>query len=134
MATQRFSSASVVSAAALDAAFVLLFVLIGRASHNEGLAGVLTTWWPFLGGLAIGWLIVRAWRRPGAIVWTGLVVWLCTVVGGLALRALVGQGVQLSFAIVTTLVLGVFLLGWRAVWLLVRRVRSARSSQRSVNS
>lgn len=134
MATQRLSSASVVSAAALDAAFVLLFVLIGRASHNEGIAGVLTTWWPFLGGLAIGWLIVRAWRRPGAIVRTGLVVWLCTVVGGLALRALVGQGVQLSFAIVTTIVLGVFLLGWRAVWLLVRRVRSARSSQRSVNS
>jgi len=133
MAIERSASPSapVITAAALDAALVLVFVLIGRASHNEGLAGVLTTWWPFLAGLAIGWLLVRAWRHPASIVWTGLVVWLCTVVGGLALRALVGQGVQLSFAIVTTLVLGVFLLGWRAIWMLVRRARSSRTSVNS---
>jgi hypothetical protein len=118
---------SVITAAVLDAALVLLFVLIGRASHDEGLSGVLTTWWPFLAGLAIGWLIVRAWRHPLAIVWTGLVVWICSVVGGLALRVVVGQGVQLSFAIVTTIVLGVFLIGWRAVWLAVARIRSSRT-------
>jgi hypothetical protein len=123
MALERSTTATVVTSAALDAALVLLFVLIGRASHNEGIAGVLTTWWPFLGGLAIGWMLARAWRRPNALVWTGLVVWLFTVVGGLALRVLVGQGVQLSFAIVTTLVLGFFLLGWRAIWLLIRRAR-----------
>ncbi|GAA3859336.1 DUF3054 family protein [Leifsonia kafniensis] len=139
MATERSSSASVArvsvaTAAVLDAALVLLFVLIGRASHNEGLAGVLTTWWPFLAGLALGWLVVRAWRHPQAIVWTGLVVWLCSVFGGLALRWLVGQGVQLSFAIVTTLVLGAFLLGWRAIWMLVRRARSSRTTDNSEQS
>lgn len=131
MASERSSSASVVTAAVLDAALVLLFVLIGRASHNEGLAGVITTWWPFLAGLAIGWFAVRAWRHPLAIVWTGLIVWLATVIGGLALRALVGQGVQLSFAIVTTLVLGVFLLGWRAIGLFVSRARTERANTTS---
>ncbi len=128
MTTERPVSASVITAAAaLDAALVLVFVLIGRASHNEGLAGVLSTWWPFLVGLTIGWLVGRAWRHPHAIVWTGLVIWLFTAVGGLAVRALVGQGVQPSFAIVTMLVLGAFVLGWRLLWMLVRRARSSRS-------
>lgn len=111
-------------AAAIDAALVLAFVVIGRASHGEDLLGVLNTLWPFLGGLAAGWLVMRAWRSPLRIVWTGIGIWLGTAAGGLALRLVGGQGVQPSFAIVTVLVLGVFLLGWRGIALLVRRARS----------
>ena len=113
-------------AAAIDVALVLAFVLIGRASHGEDLLGVLNTLWPFLGGLFAGWLVMRAWRSPRRIVWTGIGIWLGTAVGGLALRLVGGQGVQPGFAIVTVLVLGVFLLGWRGIALLVRRVRSPR--------
>ncbi|WP_081882204.1 DUF3054 domain-containing protein [Cryobacterium sp. MLB-32] len=103
-------------------------MLIGRASHGEGLLGTLNTWWPFLGGLLIGWLVMRAWRSPQRIVWTGIGIWLATVVGGLLLRVVSGQGVQLSFAIVTTITLGVFLIGWRGLALLVGRL-SAPNSQ-----
>ena len=57
------------TAAVLDAACVLLFVLVGRRSHEEAsaLAGVARTAWPFLGGLAAGWLVARAWRAPRAL-------------------------------------------------------------------
>ncbi|MDH6237946.1 DUF3054 domain-containing protein [Cryobacterium sp. CG_9.6] len=108
----------------VDALLVLLFVIIGRASHNEGVLGTLITYWPFLAGLVLGWLGLRAWRSPQRIRFTGLGIWVSTVVIGLLLRVASGQGVQLSFMIVTTIVLGVFLLGWRAVAALVQRSRS----------
>ncbi|TDW29596.1 DUF3054 domain-containing protein [Cryobacterium psychrophilum] len=113
----------------VDALFVLAFVLIGRASHNEGALGTLVTYWPFLGGLILGWLLLRAWRSPQRIRITGLGIWVSTVTFGLLLRVLSGQGVQLSFAIVTTIVLGVFLLGWRSVAALVRRSHSRSRSR-----
>jgi len=100
-----------------DGVLVVVFILIGRSSHNEGftLAGTLGSAWPFLAALTFGWVATRAWRRPAQIRFTGIGVWLSTVVVGLLLRVLAEQGVQLSFAIVTTIVLGVFLLGWRAL-------------------
>lgn len=107
---------------------LLLFVVIGRASHGEGLWGVLVTWWPFLAGLVVAWLVLTARRTPLRIVWTGVGVWLITVVVAMLLRVVSGQGVQLSFVIVTFLVLGVFLLGWRAIALLVQRQRRLGAS------
>ena len=120
------SRSSIITAGALDAALVLLFAVIGRLSHGETLAGLGVTYWPFLGGLTIGWLLLRAWRHPRSIVWTGLGVWIAAVAGGLLLRLASGQGVQLSFAIVTTIVLGVFLLGWRAIAVIVSRASRQR--------
>ena len=120
------SRPSIVTAGVLDAALVLLFAAIGRLSHGETLAGLGMTAWPFLGGLIIGWLVLRAWRHPLNVVWTGLGLWIATVAGGLLLRVVSGQGVQLSFAIVTTIVLGIFLLGWRAIAALVRRFSRKR--------
>ena len=118
------SRSSISAAGALDAALVLAFAAIGRLSHGESLAGLGVTYWPFLGGLIIGWLLLRAWRHPRRIIWTGVGIWIATVAGGLLLRLASGQGVQLSFAIVTTIVLGLFLLGWRAIAaLLLRRGR-----------
>jgi hypothetical protein len=40
-------------------------------------------------------------------------VWLVTVVLGLVLRVVTGGGFAWSFALVTLLVLGTFLVGWR---------------------
>jgi hypothetical protein len=120
----RNSSPAVISlAAGLDATAALLFVVIGRASHGEGLWGVLGTWWPFLAGLVVAWLLCRAWRTPLQVLWTGVGVWLITVTVAMLLRVATGQGVQTSFVIVTFLVVGAFLLGWRLVALLVQRLR-----------
>ena len=113
-------------AGVFDAVLVLAFAAIGRLSHDESLAGLGVTYWPFLGGLIVGWLLLRAWRHPRNIVWTGLGIWIATVAGGLLLRLASGQGVQLSFAIVTTIVLGVFLLGWRAIAALLSHLSHRR--------
>ena len=127
MTSQQQSVRTRVLAGAADLLLVLVFVLIGRDSHREGfsLVGTAVTLWPFVMGLALGWLITRAWRAPLAIVGTGLGVWLVTVIVGMLLRLASSQGVQLSFVIVTAIVLGVFLLGWRGVVALVVRRRSA---------
>ena len=120
-------AASAVLAAIVDIVLVVVFVLIGRASHNEGPRGTLATLVPFLAGLAIGWIGARAWRAPFVLRWTGLTIWAATVMVGMLLRAVAGQGVQLGFVVVTTVVLAIFLLGWRAIAQFVLRRRSRRA-------
>jgi hypothetical protein len=109
-----------------DVLVVLAFVVIGRVSHHDGesLAGVASTAWPFLAGLAAGELATRAWRRPLAVIPTGAGVWLATVAGGQVLRVVSGQGTELAFIAVSAAFLGLFLLGWRVVAARVPAVRS----------
>jgi FtsH-binding integral membrane protein len=122
--------------AVVDLVCVLAFAGIGRASHGEsvGPVGLVTTAWPFLAGGLVGWvlvLVVRAARgRPVGLA-AGVLVWLPTVVVGMLLRALTEAGVQTSFVIVATVVLGLFLLGWRAIARLVRRSRGSRNEART---
>jgi Protein of unknown function (DUF3054) len=103
---------------AVDIVCILLFCAIGRRSHAEGitLAGVAETAWPFLSGTAAGWLLSRGWRKPTALVPTGVTVWVATVVVGMLLRKASSQGVAVSFVIVASVVTAVFLLGWRGIW------------------
>lgn len=110
----------------IDLLAVIVFVLIGRASHGEGILGLLVTLWPFAVGLLVGHVLalVLGQRETRSVHWAGVVVWVSTVVVGMVLRAVSGQGVQLSFVIVTVLVLAALLLGWRFVaWLIARRRR-----------
>lgn len=110
-----------------DLCCVLAFVLIGRASHGEAavsVTGLARTLWPFLAGLAAGLLGTRAWRRPAAIVPTGIGVWLATVALGMLLRIVSGQGTTLAFTLVALAFLGLFMLGWRAA---VRAAASVRT-------
>ncbi len=103
-----------------DVAAVLVFVLVGRASHGEGLLGVLETAWPFLAGVAVGWAVARAWRHPRTVRWTGVIVWVSVVVVGMLLRFATGDGVASSFVFVSFIALGVFVLGWRAaLWVVL---------------
>jgi len=114
----------------VDAVLVLVFAVIGRASHGEDPGGFLLTAWPFIVALLLGHIVAALLparpRRPWSLAW-GAVVWLVTVVGGLLLRVVAGDTAQIAFMIVTTLVLGVFLVGWRAVAALLRR-RAGRAS------
>lgn len=118
---------SVVAALATDALLVVLFAVIGRASHAEPLSpiGVATTAWPFLAALGAGWLATLAWRDPIRPVRTGLGVWAITVAGGMLLRAVTAAGVAVAFVIVAAVTLLVLLVGWR---LLITRVRRRRVS------
>jgi hypothetical protein len=110
---------------AVDALCVLMFCSVGRRSHAEGLTvtGVAGTAWPFLAGAGIGWLVSRGWRRPLALIPTGVTVWLCTVAVGMVLRKVNSQGVAVSFIIVASLATAALLLGWRAVARLALRGR-----------
>ena len=107
-----------------DIVCVIVFCTVGRRSHAEGLSidGIAETAWPFLSGTVIGWLLSVGWRRPAAVVPTGVVVWLCTVVVGILLRKLTSAGVAPSFIVVASISTAVLLLGWRvAAGLMTRR-------------
>lgn len=112
-------------ALAADLVCVLVFVVIGRTDHGTGTAveAVLSTAWPFLAAALLGWAASRAWRAPAALWPTGVFVWAITVVGGMVVRRIIGEGTPLSFVIVTSLFLAAAMLGWRVVALLVARRR-----------
>lgn len=114
---------AVALAAVLDIVCVLVFATVGRRSHDEGLtlAGVAETAWPFVTGTLLGWLLIRGWRRPVALAPTGLAVWVATVVVGMALRKLTGQGTAVSFVVVASIATAILLLGWRGVAAVARR-------------
>lgn len=119
----------------VDLVLVIVFAAIGRATHDGDVlgpfgSGLATTAWPFLVALLVGWLVTRAWRGPLAIVRTGLPVWAVTVILGMVLRALSGQGVAVAFVVVAAITLALFLLGWRAIARLATRGRRAAARAR----
>jgi hypothetical protein len=119
--------ASLGLAIVLDIVLIVLFALIGRASHGENaIGGLWTTAWPFLVGALAGWLAGRAWRRPFAPWRSGLWVWAGALIVGMLLRLVSGQGVAVSFVIVAGIVLFVFLVGWRVIASLLRPGRVLR--------
>ena len=105
-------------AAAADVGVVLLFVAIGRRSHDDdgnALTGALTVAAPFLIGLALAWVFGRVWARP--FTWrSGVIVWIATVVGGVLLRRFVfDRSTATGFIVVATIFTGVLFNGWRAI-------------------
>ncbi len=99
----------------IDILVVLIFVGIGRSNHHHGdnLSGLASTTWPFAVGLATGWLIVLVRRQDGVSLGAGVEVWLATVVLGMVLRVIAGQGTAFTFIVVTLVFLGVLMLGLR---------------------
>lgn len=107
----------------LDMAAVVLFAYLGRGAHEGGrsLTDVLEVALPFL----VARLLVTVLLRASSLrLWPGgVVAWLLTWAGGLALRALLGDGTALPFVLVALGVLGALTLGWRLTWLLASRAR-----------
>jgi uncharacterized membrane protein YbjE (DUF340 family) len=109
----------VIWSAVVDVVSILLFVAIGRRSHDEGgnaAAEAVKVAAPFLIGLALGWLVARAWNAPTAPA-TGMVIWVVTVVAGMLLRHFVfDRGTATAFIIVASCFTLLFLVGWRFLW------------------
>ena len=119
-----------IGAALADIVLVVVFAAVGRASHEEGnpVVGALSTAWPFLVGTAVGWLVVRVLRGSWPLgVGPGITVWFATLVFGMLLRRVTGQGTAASFVVVAGVVLAVFVIGWRIIAVLVER-REGRPS------
>jgi hypothetical protein len=112
-------------AALADAACIVAFAALGRASHDEGSAvgGTLEVAAPFLVGGALGWAVAQGWRAPLSLR-TGAAAWAGALVAGMLLRNLAwDRGTAPSFVIVTAIVLAALILGWRL--LLGLRARSS---------
>ncbi len=112
-------------AVGIDTFSVVLFVAIGRREHEREstIAGLVETAAPFLIGLAVAWLVLRAWQRPTDWL-AGVGLWAITLGVGLTLRRLVfDDGIALSFVIVAALFLALFLIGWRVAFAAIARRR-----------
>jgi hypothetical protein len=107
----------VVPAIVLDLVLITALSVLARAMYGFDIGYVVTVYtaWPFLAGALLGWLVARAWRRPLELASTGIPIWLLTVAVGVALRLATGEPARIPFVIVATLLLGVALLGWRAI-------------------
>ena len=117
-------------ALAIDVAAVLIFATAGRRSHDDGtgLAQLASVSAPFLIGVAVAWAAVPPVRRDPLAWRSGIVVWVGTVALGLALRRFAwDRSTALSFAIVTTIVLGALIVGWRGLWAIGEPRRTVRS-------
>ncbi len=121
------STGRVLYAIVADMVLILLFAVIGRSSHQEGdpILGALATAWPFLSGALLGWLVARLWQAPLRVWPHGVCLVIITVIGGVVLRLLTGKTAEISFVIVATVVLAVFLLGHRLIAGLILRRRAA---------
>lgn len=124
MTMQTVRPTTVTLVAGADILAVLIFAAVGHSSHAEAVDafGVLTTAAPFLLGLLIGWLVIRAWRAPLRLP-VGLAVWASTVIVGLGVRAAFTHRLPPTFALITATSLALLLLGWRAVAHLITRPR-----------
>lgn len=106
-----------------DLALVVVFVVIGRASHGQplDLDGIQRTALPFLAGTLMAWIGFMLKRHSGLTRRNGVFLWAMTLVLGVLFRLLLGDSAEIGFVIVSALVLAVFLIGWRAVrWLILR--------------
>lgn len=114
---------------AVDVVAVLTFAALGRASHGEPVEflGYLGTVAPFVVGLGAAWVTPLVRAEPTSFR-AGTVVLVGTAVGGLLLRAAFTGRLPLTFALVTVLVLATFLLGWRALSMLVVRASANRAT------
>jgi hypothetical protein len=115
-------------AALADVAVLLVFVAVGRRSHQEdaGMAGFLRVLWPFAIGLAGGWAVTALYRTP--LAWR-------RALGACAVTVLVGVGLRIvvqdhdfapTFVMIASLFIGGCMLGWRGVVASVSRRRSRR--------
>lgn len=116
----------------IDVVLVLLFAFQGRSTHSSGngLLGLVETAWPFLAGLALGWIFTRQWQTTdGGLpmvfqLWpSSIALVFITWMGGLAFRSISGHTNEGGFPLVA---LGFFLLmlvGWRIVWGSIIRIR-----------
>ena len=122
----RYDAWVVSRAAGADVLAVLVFALIGRASHEAGLtaSGLLETAWPFVVGVAGGWAGVFLARLTPLSYPAAAMMLVKTLVLGCVLRVIFTDGgAPVSFVAVAALFLGACFFGWRAV------VRAASSRQ-----
>lgn len=119
----------------LDVTSVLIFVALGRRTHDagNGILGYLEVAAPFVLALVAVWLVVLMSRLDPHSFAVGAIVAAVTWLLGLLLRAMVFDGgTATAFVIVAGLFLFATMLGWRALSLV--RGRRKLSQDEAVNN
>ena len=101
-----------------DLACILIFVTIGRRAHEHGLTfkGIVSTVWPFLVGLILGWAVLKFTHRDIAERKSGFIEAMLVVAIGMLLRVVAGQGTAFTFILVALVFLNLTLVGWRVIF------------------
>lgn len=113
-----YSPARVATLLLVDVALVSVFAMIGVASHDGELSLVTVgrAALPFLLAYLIPALLFSPHKNINNTVLVGIPLWISTILGGALLRYIIFQDTSAGgFLLVTTAVLGVFLLGRRLV-------------------
>ncbi len=100
-----------------DVAAIVVFVALGRRSHDEGggIGEVVEIAAPFLIALGVAWAVLCAWRAPTKPS-TGVHLAIVTVGVGQTLRNLVFErGTAVAFIIVSAVMVTALFVGWRLV-------------------
>ena len=117
----------------IDVLLVLLFAFQGRSAHESknSIIGILDTAWPFLVGLAVGWLITRQWKMTTGGLPVTFQIWpasimlvLVTWAIGLLMRSLSGDTNAGAFPLVALGFLLLMMVGWRIVWGSIVRIKA----------
>ena len=112
-----------------DLGCVLALAIGGKGSHEAGESDwvVLAIVWPFALAAVLAHLGLVRRGRPAQRIWPeGALVVAATYAIGMLLRALSGRGLAPGFLVVAALFLVATMLGWRAVLLVVTKVRASR--------
>lgn len=108
----------------VDAAIVVTFATVGMFNHDSkpSLLTLVAILWPFVVGLAAGW-IGAIWNGlRGLRVWPGGLLIVAVTYGlGMAFRSLSGRGLETGFLVFSAGFFVVTMLGWRGAWQLARR-------------
>lgn len=111
-----------------DALVIIAFVVIGREDHGfvSDASDYARVAAPFLVGLAVSGVALRAWRNPLDLS-TGLFLALGTVlIGMLARRFIWDDGTARSFVLVASAFIVAGMFGWRLIVAGIRRAMAAR--------
>lgn len=96
---------------------VFIFATVGyyTHAHNLDFSGVLHTVWPFMLALVFAWCANAVWDSPLAPLRTGVGVWATTVLGGMIVRIILGDGTAGPFILVASGFNFFTLVGWRTL-------------------
>ena len=108
----------------VDVVIVITFATVGMFNHDSdhSLLKLGAIVWPFLIGLAVGW-VGAIWNGlRGLRVWPGGLLVVGVTYGlGMAFRSLSGRGLETGFLVFSACFFVVTMLGWRGAWQLIRR-------------
>ncbi|GAA2014459.1 DUF3054 domain-containing protein [Brevibacterium samyangense] len=101
----------------IDLVLVVLFTVVGHYTHAHSLdlEGIVSTAWPFVTALVAAWILAAVWDRPLSPLKTGTAVWAITVLLGMVIRAVTGEGTAGAFIVVAASLNLLTLVGWRVI-------------------